>query len=458
MSNTCTNINGSSVLIKIKEEATFGKTEVSGFKKVFVKSNSIKFNQNLIESGLLIGGRSPSKPGKGNKEVNGNIEVAVDNNAFGMFVKNILGKYSVSAVGANYLHNFKISDSCLNSFQIEKGFAGSDINYKTIGLKANELTIEFGGEGEMIGNIGFIGKDEYFDTIQTDSDSYLVDTNIVLNDTTISLADATDIEEEDVLTFKILTGSTTAAALENTTKLSLSVGATSEFEVGDYLSINSVSYLVKSILADDIYLNRGLETAVAISTNVYNVTNTNKVKSIAANVITLYKAVNFAASVANTTVLTMSKNQEILNGTSFEQVDIEISSADSSVIIGTVETLSFKYSNNQEGKRLIKDKGAFGKILDGKVAITCDLSVVFDQDNARIIEQAKAGIDFNITLKLVNMYGEYVEIKMPKGTLTPVSPEVSGPSAISVSLTYSPYKLGTSEAIEINILNSIATY
>jgi len=461
MSN-CTTVSGSNLAVRVKEESEFGISEAAGFKTVYVKSNSINFSQNEVESELLTAGRSPSKTGKGNIEVSGSIEVAVDADQTGFWLKMLTGvvKTITDFVPGKQKHTFTISDQCLPSFQIEKSLIGSDVNYKSVGLKANSFGLEFGGEGELIASVDVIGKNEFFTPIQSDSNQGIFNADYAINTKNITLVDATGFEAGDTVTIEVLKASVASSVAKGLSVVELQTGEGASFTSGDYVSldeVNSAIYQVKAISGDKIYLSRGVEHDIAANTIVFNSGETNKIVSVTGNDIVLVNGLKQAVIAANDFIQSSSK-AAIFNGKTFENFEVDITSVDGAVLTGSIETLSFSYSNNSEGKVLLADKGTVGRIIDGSVKIECDLSILFDAANARFIEEAKIGKEFDIKLSAVNSDGDSLTITMPKGTLTPQTPEISSPTAISVSLKYMPFKTATTEAITFELINTIASY
>lgn len=455
MNNNQCNISGSNLVVRVKEEQNYGKTETTGFNTIYVKSNTIKYSQNAVESQLLKAGRSPSKAAKGNVEVSGAIDIGVDNISTGFWLKQILGDYSVAADGSKFKHTFKIADSCLSSFQMEKGLLGSDINYKSVGLKANKIDFEGGGEGELLANIEVIGKNEFFSTIQSDSTEQTYVSDYAVNTKNISLTDATDFEVDDIVVLKIKKSTVSTEAKENNSIIEVADGTV--FNDSDFISINNSTYQVKAISNNLIYLSRALEADIAVNTAVYNVSETNKIVSKSGNDIVLANGIKQAITAADDFIESQSKSQ-VLYGENFDNFDIDIVSSTGEVITASLEKFKFELSNNSEGKRLIKDKGMVGKVLDGKVSIKLDLTILFGADNARFLEEAKSGKEFDITITYVNKNGDSLKIILPQGTITPTTPEISSPSAIEATLEYKPYKKDDSEAIIFELLNDKSSY
>jgi hypothetical protein len=456
--NTCNTVSGSNLIVKVKEEANFGKSETTGFNTIYVKSNTVKFTQNAVESELLAAGRSPTKAGKGNIEVGGSLEIAIDNIQTGFWVKQLLGNYTVAAEGAKYKHTFKITDNCVPSFQLEKTLNGSDINYKAVGLKANSLKIDFGGEGEIIGTVDVLGKNEFFNTLQVDSTNYALTANANINTKTLLVSSTAGLEVGDVITLKVAVAALATAVAAGLSVIEVGTGEGASIVSGDFISLGGIVYQVKAISGDKVYISRPLEVALTLGTVVYNVGETNKIDSLVADTsITLLNGIKQALLFATDTFQGQSA-LTVLNDKSFEHFEIALTSTTGESITASVETCSFTFNNNAEGKRLISDKGTLGKILEGKTSITCELNIVFDADNARFLEEAKLGKEFDITLEAINTAGDIFRIIFPQGTLTPTTPEISSPTAISATVSYSPFKGVSTEAIVIELINDKTTY
>lgn len=456
MANTCSTVSGSNLQLKVKNELEYGKSEKTGFKTIFVKSNSTKFSQNSIDSEILRAGRSPSKAGKGNIEVSGNIEFPFDNVQTGFWLKNVLGGYEYEAgvLPGKNKHTFTITDSCLGSFQAEKTLLGSGVNYKSVGLKANELALSFGGEGDIIGNVGIMGKNEYKSPVQVDNTEGEFDSDYNVNTKTITLVDATGFEKDDVVVIKYEAASIVGDTAEGLGVIELD-DATS-ITKGMYIMINDVVYMVETKSGNLVYLNRKLESATLNGTLVYNVSNIDKVVSKVGNVITLMNGLKYGVNALTDSILSSSDSVDF-NGEVFQQTKLSFTSVDGEVFTSKGLTMSLTLNNNAEAKRFINDNGAVGQILEGKMAITCQLNVLFDAVNADFIEQAKIDQTFDLTISSVLPNGDSFKIYMPKGTINSMTPEISSPTALEVSLDFKPFK-DTDEAIIFELINSQTAY
>ena len=455
---TCNTVQGSNLKVRVIEEVGFGESLNSGFDTIFVKSNSVSFKQNSINSELLTAGRSPSKASKGNIEVGGKLEVAVDPEQFGFWLKMVTGKVNtqLAHTGTLNLHTFNISDSCIPSFQIEKSLFGSDITYKAIGLKANSLNFEVGGEGELIAGIEVIGKNEYKLNVQADSVESTLALDYLAGVSTIEVVSAADLSAGEVITFKVLKSNVAEAVTAGSSTIKVATGEGALFAVKQYISINDTTYQIKGISGDYIYLSRKIEKDITLGTSIFNVSETNKILSIAGNVLTLEKAISQNLDSTTDSIYGESKS-EVINKNAFNGFDLVIDSSNGKSISGNTQSLSFNYNNNSEGIRLINDKGSFGKVLEGKADITCELTVLLDPENANLLEEAKIDSTIDLKLEAINENGERLSVIMPKGTLNAITPEISSPGAILVKITFTPFK-ETSEAITFELLNSVVAY
>ena len=457
MSNTCSNVSGSNLQLKVKNEAEYGKSENTGFKTIFVKSNTTKFSQNSVESEILRAGRSPSKSGKGNIEVSGSIEFPFDNVQSGFWLKNALGgyKYTPAYQGAKNLHKFTIADSCLGSFQIEKTLLGSGVSYKSVGLKANELSFSFGNaEGDIIGTVGVIGKNEFMSNVQVDSVEGQFLTNYNLNTKTIELVDATDFEEGDVVVIKYKVAEVETAAAEGMGVIEL-VDAT-DITSGMHLLIDNIVYLTETKSGNLIYLNRKLEKALSAGTEIFNVSNKDKIEYKIGNTLTLIQGLKYGVDSLTDSIMSSSKSVDF-NGEVFQQSKLSFTSTDGTVLTGKCSQMTLSLNNNGEAKRFINDNGAVGQVIEGKMTIACQLTVLFDAYNADFIELAKIDQNFDLEISSVLSNGDSFRIKMPKGTVNAMTPEISSPTSIEVQLDFKPYK-DTDEAIIFELLNTQTAY
>jgi hypothetical protein len=456
-------LSNSNLTYKFAFEKNFGElikgADEAKFQKFKLASSSISYSQNAVDSELFGGTRAPSKSSKGNVEVSGNIKIGVDNTQFGFWALALLGKYKFTKnfQGTKHKHSFTISKKALPSLQLEKSYAGSPVTYRTTGIKANTMSIEFGGEGEVYATIDMIGKNDFFYPYRTNSTFKKLAAAANLGATELTFADLDKLDVNDVITIK--KELTTPAQAYNVYDTAIKLTSVASIAKNDFIDIeNAGAYQVKAVVGDIVYLSRGLEFAITNTSKVSLVSQqvTIKSKDVAAKKITIDEPLKTNLAITDG-ILTDDKTSQLSYGTTFEQFDVTIKSQDNSGISSTVEKATINFNNNAEGKRLIKDKGSLGKITDGKVSCTIEMDLVLDPENALLLENAKNDTIFDLTLSAVNGKGDSISFVFAKGTLTPKSPSAESPGAVSVSLTYSPFEENNNEAVEIILINDNVT-
>jgi len=455
MSNTCSGISGSNLKLKIAEEQNFGELTKTGYKTIPFSNVGLKFSQNSVESKVIMGGRQPTQSGKGNVEVSGSLEMPFDSQAIGYMFKNLFGKVETVASGDKYDHTFSISDSCLGSLAFEKSFIGTNLNYLDRGVKAKSFSFEIGGEGEIIGKFDLLGKSEDLNHISMSavSDSVASDANV--NSQTVSVNDGTKFETGDIVLFNIKKATTAENVSKGNSVIALGAGEGDNFSKGDFVEIGGHYYVIKAKSSDKIYLNKGLEADLPANSEVFLQNVSYEVTAVSGNDLSIKPGLKNAVA-AGTKIYGKSQSVEIM-GSIFQNFEATVYSENESAI-ADIEKMTFSFDNNSEGKRTIDSKGSFGKITEGKVKVEAELTLIFSQENANLLELAKIGNEMDLKIKGVAENGDMFEINMPTGTLTPDSPEISSPTSISVSLKYSPFKKGTEDAITLKLTNDIASY
>lgn len=450
-------ISNSSIVYKVALEPNYGDlimtTDAEAkFQKFKIAESSISYSQNAVESELFGGTRSPSKSAKGNVEVSGNIKVGIDNNQFGFWAYALLGKYTQTDEAGKKKHSFTISKDNIPSIQLEKSYSGTPLTYRTTGVKVNSMSVEFGGEGELYATLEVIGRNEFFYPYRVNAKEVKLSQIENQGTNMLHLVSVDGINEKDTITIK---KQITTLAKADRGDTSISVVAATDISKNDYITIEGAgAYQVKAVSGNVVYLSRGLEKAITASANVYLSTEIFVVKEVKKT----EKAIVIDGTIdkglkATDSVILDDKTSKMLYGTSFEQFEVSISSSKNSNITATAEKATFTLNNNAEGKRLIVDKGSFGKIVEGKVSATLEMDLIMDPENAMILENSKNDTIFDITLTAVNKDGESVSFIFPKGTITPKSPTAESPGAVSLSVTYSPFEDGN-EAVEIVIKNN----
>ena len=140
-------------------ESTYGTAPVSGFTKLPFASTNLGMMQDLIASELLGYGRDPLAPIKDVQKTEGDIVVPIDSDAFGFWLKLLLGA-PVTTGTTPKIHTFQSGGWTLPSAAIEIG--NPDVpDYRMLtGLRANTLQVQMQRSGQLQASIGLIGQGE----------------------------------------------------------------------------------------------------------------------------------------------------------------------------------------------------------------------------------------------------------------------------------------------------------
>lgn len=441
MTGSCTDIKGSNSIIRVTEESAFGVYNGDATKYYNIPFNTfgLAYSRNEVESDTIKSGRAPSAKALGDISVEGDVVVPLDDEASYIFLKGVFGKVSSKSVNGKFEHKFEINNSCLPSFAFEKSFNGISYNYLISGAKFNSLSVDFGGEGQVNATVSTMAKNE----LMRQKNVSNVELNIAsfgINGESITLTAANpDLVEGDILTLIKEIG--TVNGNKGNTLVQVT-GDISNITKGSKVEINGVPYTVTITNQNNtIVLDRGLDEN-AVSAEIVQVDFSTKIASIQDETLTLVKVVPVAYRDADKASLFKTDINEFPTSTNFEHGEVNITSQDGTVALGLVESVNFNFTNNIEGTRYINSKGSYGKLSEGKVSITAEMTMTFDAENAQMMEDAKVGKLFDLSIKLINSAGNELEIYLPSGKLTPAGPSIEGPSAITVSVSYSPFGEG----------------
>lgn len=138
-------------------ESVFKTSPTDGFNMPF-NSCSLKPMRALNSAATITGSRNPVEPFSGNKSVSGNIVVPVDSIAMMYWCKAMFG--APGTTGASpYVHEYKIGDT-MPSITLETQFPdfATDRYGLYNGCKIGSFGVNFGGDGELVANIGVVGS------------------------------------------------------------------------------------------------------------------------------------------------------------------------------------------------------------------------------------------------------------------------------------------------------------
>jgi hypothetical protein len=125
-----------------------------------INSWDVKASRNLNTAQTITGTRNPVQPFQGNVSVTGQAVVPLDLIAFGWWLRGMFGAPATTGSGP-YTHVFKIPDTQPSMVAEKKfDFATAQSYVKQNGIKISSLGLNFGGDGELVANLGIVGAKE----------------------------------------------------------------------------------------------------------------------------------------------------------------------------------------------------------------------------------------------------------------------------------------------------------
>lgn len=141
-------------------EATLGTTPTTpDVKTLPFNSCTVTAEQNMTSPQTMTGRRDPVEPILGNTNVAGEVVVPLDLVAFGWLLALMFGNPTTTTVSTGkYQHVFKPANT-QPSFSLERKLSNGDY-YVDRGCKVSSLGLNFGGDGELVANVGILGCSE----------------------------------------------------------------------------------------------------------------------------------------------------------------------------------------------------------------------------------------------------------------------------------------------------------
>ena len=150
-------------------ETVLGTTPSSpDVKTLPFNSCTVSAEQNMTSPQTLTGRRDPVEPILGNINVGGEIVVPLDVNAIGWILAMAFGNPTTTTVSTGvYQHVFKPGNT-QPSVSLERKLSNGDY-YVDRGCKVSSLGFNFGGDGELVTNVGILGCSEIVDDSPLDA-------------------------------------------------------------------------------------------------------------------------------------------------------------------------------------------------------------------------------------------------------------------------------------------------
>lgn len=154
-------LSGGNVELNMSFEDSYGNPSTSGFKVGFAPTSSAFTDQAINESSVINGNPSPSQGFLGFKDGQVSLTVPVDTLAFPQVLKGLMGTPTTTDNGdGTYSHVFKRGTSIPSmSAEFNHTDAVGGLFYLTKGIGLNELSIDFGGDGELLATVTGIAQD-----------------------------------------------------------------------------------------------------------------------------------------------------------------------------------------------------------------------------------------------------------------------------------------------------------
>jgi hypothetical protein len=150
---------GSRALMALAFESTFGTTPGSGFLKMPFVSSNLGASQALLESEVLGNGRDPIDPDLDVQVADGDIVVPVDTEAFGVWLKMLLGDPVTTGSGP-YTHVFSSKADTLPSASLEIGMPEVPHFAMNKGLMVDSLSLSWQRAGQLTATLATIAQGE----------------------------------------------------------------------------------------------------------------------------------------------------------------------------------------------------------------------------------------------------------------------------------------------------------
>ena len=142
-------------------ETTFGQNPGAPAGKVVpINTWDVGLDRQMKQAQTITGNRNPVMPFAGFTKVEGSAVVPVDLIAFGWWLRAMFGLPGTTGTGP-YTHVYKIGDS-QPSLVAEKryDFVSSQQYTRQNGIKISSLGLKFGGDDELVANLGILGATE----------------------------------------------------------------------------------------------------------------------------------------------------------------------------------------------------------------------------------------------------------------------------------------------------------
>lgn len=140
-------------------EATYGTAPTGNFRRLPFLSCDLGAEQPLLDADVIgLGGtRDAAAPFQDTVTVSGTVVVPVDLNAFGHWLRLLLGPPTTTGT-TNFTHTFKSGAAALPSNSVEVGYPDVPSYDLCTGVRADTLELDFSPSGPATASLGLIGQ------------------------------------------------------------------------------------------------------------------------------------------------------------------------------------------------------------------------------------------------------------------------------------------------------------
>lgn len=148
------------VVLDFEDSGGYGEDPASPAGLLMPVNYPITFNatQAKNKANRAGGTRNPRKPFGGNVDVTASLVVPVDYTAFWYWLKLMFGDPTTTGAGP-YVHVFKVGDDMPSAVN-ERQFPDITQYFKYNGMMVSKLSMEIGGDGELVASLSLMGADE----------------------------------------------------------------------------------------------------------------------------------------------------------------------------------------------------------------------------------------------------------------------------------------------------------
>ncbi len=151
---------GANAVMHAAFESAYGTPPAAGYRLMPFVSSNLGAEQGLIESDLLGQGRAPADPTYDVTNNDGDVVVPLDTQAFGIWLKLLLGAPTSADFDGRRAHTFRTGLPVLPSQSVEIGLKDVSSFTTNYGMRANTLQIQMQRAGLVNATLGLIGKGE----------------------------------------------------------------------------------------------------------------------------------------------------------------------------------------------------------------------------------------------------------------------------------------------------------